>query len=63
MPVSTAELPHPPIRAVGLTVSFAASLRDTGSNGNVGRQTRWVRSVKLDFQKQMPNARYDILKA
>ena len=41
---------------VGQTISLAASLRDTGPNGNVGRQTHWTRSLKLNFPKE--NASY-----
>ena len=37
--VSIAELLGPPIRTVALAIYFAASLRDTSPNGNVGTDT------------------------
>ena len=46
--VSAAKLLRPPIRTLGL----ARCLRDTGPNGDVGRQTHFARSVKLYFKKK-----------
>ena len=54
--VFAAKLLRPPIRTLGL----ARCLRDTGPNGNVGRQTHWTRSVKL-YIKKGKTARYELL--
>ena len=54
--VYAAKLFRPPIRMLGL----ARCLRDTGQNGNVGRQTHCARSVKLYFYKG-ETARYELL--
>ena len=61
--VSTAELLGPPIHTVGLITYFAACLRDTNPNGNVGRQTDtlgWLSKLNL-HEENMPFY-YDVLK-